>query len=76
MTDTQSLGSRLRERRLELGLSQKRLSDCSGVDRAVICRIEKGNTKTPSFATVYNICSALRLSMQWLGELTVDTNAD
>jgi transcriptional regulator with XRE-family HTH domain len=59
------LGEVVRARRKELGLSQGELAMTSGVDRAFISNIEMGLRK-PSFGTVSNISSGLKLRMSSL----------
>ena len=53
------MGNKIRERRLELGISQDRLAALSGVDRVSISLIETGKTVNPSIKTLGKIASAL-----------------
>lgn len=53
------MGNKIRERRLELGISQDRLAALSGVDRVNISLIETGKNVNPSIKTLGKIASAL-----------------
>ena len=53
------MGNKIRERRLEIGMSQDKLADLSGVDRVCISLIETGKTVNPSIKTLGKIALAL-----------------
>lgn len=53
------MGNKIRERRLEKGMSQDKLADLSGVDRVSISLIETGKTVNPSIKTLGKIALAL-----------------
>ena len=59
-----TVGDRIRERRLALGLSQRELA-CEGVTYAYISRLE-ANTRQPSVKAVRNLARKLRVSPHWL----------
>jgi len=58
------LGERIRERRLELGLSQRELAS-DGVSYAYISRIEAG-TRNPSVKALRQLAPKLGVSVEWL----------
>lgn len=53
-----ALGSDLRRLRLDAGISQAALSRASGISRAEICRLEKGE-RSPAFLTLALLAEAL-----------------
>lgn len=53
------MGNKIREMRLEKGMSQDKLADLSGVDRVSISLIETGKTVNPSIKTLGKIALAL-----------------
>jgi transcriptional regulator with XRE-family HTH domain len=59
-----AIGSRLRSRRLELGYSQRDLSE-QGVSYAYISRIESGQ-RIPSVKALRKLARKLEVSLQWL----------
>ena len=63
-----SLGSRIRERRRELGLTIDQLSDLCGVDQGTISRIENGNMPNVAFRVLRRIAATLELSLDSLAE--------
>ncbi len=54
------LGEVISSRRKQLGMSQKDLSEKSGVDRVFISNLEQGKRK-PSFGAIHDIAQGLRL---------------
>lgn len=58
------LGERIRERRLELGLSQRELAS-EGVSYAYISRIEAG-MRNPSVKALRQLAPKLGVSVEWL----------
>jgi transcriptional regulator with XRE-family HTH domain len=60
-----AIGSRLRERRLDLGLAVRELARRTAVSSSLISQIERGKSM-PSVTTLYAIVSALDLSMDQL----------
>ncbi len=54
------LGEVISTRRKQLGMSQKDLSQKSGVDRVFISNLEQGKRK-PSFGAIHDIAQGLRL---------------
>jgi transcriptional regulator with XRE-family HTH domain len=60
----QTIGDRIKQRRLELGLSQRELA-CEGVTYAYISRLE-ANTRTPSVKALRRLAAKLDVSAHWL----------
>jgi transcriptional regulator with XRE-family HTH domain len=61
------LAKAIRERRVELGLSQERLAEECGFDRTYISMLERG-TRNPSFLNLLKIASGLKTSVSKLTE--------
>ena len=61
---TKYLGTRLKEKRLQLGFSQAILAEKSGVKQGTISRIERGNQKKSEYAD--QLALALGCSIEWL----------
>jgi transcriptional regulator with XRE-family HTH domain len=59
-----TVGQRIRERRLELGLSQRELAS-EGVTYAYVSRIE-ANARTPSTKALRQLAPRLGVSVHWL----------
>ncbi|TAM95189.1 MAG: XRE family transcriptional regulator [Rhizobiaceae bacterium] len=59
----QELGRRLRERRKQLGLSQRELGRRAGVDDATVVRLEQGSFAAPRPDKLSRIAYALNLSL-------------
>lgn len=51
----------LREARKKRGLTQEQLADASGIEQAVISKIERGGVKNPRFDTVVKLAHGLRM---------------
>ncbi len=62
--NTKAVGGRLREARLQAGLSQRELSE-PGVSYAYISRIEAG-VRTPSVKVLRKLAPRLGVSVTWL----------
>lgn len=58
LPDLRAVGDALRERRIELGWTQARLAELSGITQADISRIENGQTD-PRWSTVRRLANAL-----------------
>jgi len=67
-----SVAARIRERRLELGLSKLAVAQAAGLDPRAITFVEE-NRRTPSVATVYRIALALDCEV---GQLLPGRNDD
>lgn len=61
--DLPSLGARVRERRLELGLSQSELAESVGTTRQWLSRLEQGR-EGGSVARLLDVCDALDLVIE------------
>lgn len=59
-----TVGDRIRQRRLELGLSQRELAS-DGVTYAYISRLE-ANARTPSVKALRKLAAKLDVSVHWL----------
>jgi transcriptional regulator with XRE-family HTH domain len=59
-----TIGERIRQRRLELGLSQRELAS-EGVTYAYISRLE-ANARTPSVKALRKLAPKLAVSVHWL----------
>jgi transcriptional regulator with XRE-family HTH domain len=59
-----TVGDRIRQRRLQLGLSQRQLAQ-QGVTYAYISRIE-GNARRPSVRVLRKLAPKLEVSVHWL----------
>ena len=58
-----TIGKKIKEKREGLGYSFGKLSNLSGVDRAEISRIERGDRKNPNPIMVKKIASALGMDI-------------
>lgn len=56
---------RVRQRRVELGLSQEKLAELSGLDRTYISGIERG-VRNPTLSTAERVAQALGVPLAWL----------
>ena len=63
--DKQSLGSRIREARLKIGLSQHRLAEDAGIGDMYLSEIERG-LKMPSMNIFIKIISTLNVSADYI----------
>jgi len=63
-TNMPTVGDRIRQRRLELELSQRELA-CEGVTYACISRLE-ANARTPSIKALRKLAPKLDVSVHWL----------
>jgi transcriptional regulator with XRE-family HTH domain len=59
-----TVGDRIKQQRLELGLSQRELA-CDGVTYAYISRLE-ANARTPSVKALRKLATKLDVSVHWL----------
>lgn len=67
---------RLKEARTDKNMTQKELSEKSGVSTVMISAYERSNTnsgKNPALNNIYAIATALGVSMDWLCGLTENT---
>src|SRR5438105_4117283 len=65
MRADQQTGERIRQRREELGLSQRDLDEATSYSYAYVSRIESG-ARTPSLSAVIEFGAALDTSALWL----------
>lgn len=69
------IGSRICQRRKELHITQKKLSELINMSNTHICSIETGE-KTPSFETLLIICNQLGITVDYLLNGTIHSNPD
>ena len=60
-----SFGKRVREIRMNKGISQEKLAEMSGIDRSYMGNIERGE-KNVTLKKAYEICDALKIDIQGL----------
>lgn len=60
-----SIGERIKNRRLELGLTQTDIYQACGISSGALSKIENGN-RTPSVLSFYELSKVLKCSMDWL----------
>lgn len=60
----ETIGSRVKHRREELGLSQKDVADHCGISQAAVAKIEDGRTRRPR--NLLELSEILKTSSQWL----------
>ncbi len=53
------MGYKIKEKRLELGISQEQLSEMSGVSRSIISGLESGKTTVTTTETLLKLSRAL-----------------
>lgn len=74
-----TMGSRLKELRMALGLSQAKLATCLGVDRSSVTNYELGRS-TPLNSILESICREYGVSKEWLmdgtGTMFVNSTRD
>jgi transcriptional regulator with XRE-family HTH domain len=78
MDEPSQLGERLRQAREARGWIQRELARQSGVNVAMINRIEKGEVVNPRLDTLTQLARALRIRVGYLavGEGPMDTDAE
>ena len=59
------LAKRIKEKRLDLDLTQKELADLLGVSKAIVCNWEKGKKK-PSSKNLIQLSKTLNISLEYL----------
>jgi transcriptional regulator with XRE-family HTH domain len=60
------IGQRIREKRLELGWSQARLAEETGLSRVYILKLEKAQIESPGVKALFKISWALGIGMEAL----------
>lgn len=65
MVVVRSLGRRLREAREAAGLSLANLAKKSGMDKAVLSRLENGHVPNPGIETILRYVNALGKDLEW-----------
>lgn len=59
------IGQRIRQRRIDLGLSLQDISDMSGISKSTLQRYETGSIRNLPFQRLDALARALRTSKQW-----------
>ena len=67
-----AFGTRVRQRRHHLGLSQQDLADRARMPQTIISRIERGGNKNPGADVLRRLARALNCSVDWLLEMYDD----
>ena len=62
--DYSEMGKRIRQRRVELGMTQERLAELSGLSTSFIGHIERME-KAPSVDTMVRVCRSLDMSLDY-----------
>jgi len=70
------LAERIKQRREQLGLTQKQLAEMTGMKQNIISRLEHGDTPNPGANVLKRLALALRCSIDWLVGLYDDDPAD
>lgn len=60
------MGERIKQRRLELGISQDELARRSGISRVQISNLERGESKNAHGYTLMALASVLETTVDWL----------
>lgn len=71
LTELSSLGERIKELRMSVGLSQKEFGIRIGVSDTAVSKIERGE-RNPSEQTILSICREFNVNYAWLKEGTGD----
>ena len=73
----QTIGERIKRRRLELNLTQTQIKDAVGTSSGNLSEIENGN-RTPSMLTLYRLSEILNCSIDWIikGDSSVEEKSD
>jgi len=69
------LGERIRQRREQLGLSQRQLAEMTKMRQNMISRLEHGDTPNPGADVLRRLARALTCSIDWLVGLYDDDPA-
>ena len=75
-TVSKLFGTRLKERRLELGISVPELAELIETDRSTVYRYEQGNNKNIRLGYIEAIAKALRVNPDWLVGKSNDKEID
>ncbi|XZL44752.1 helix-turn-helix domain-containing protein [Clostridium perfringens] len=66
MIDNFEIGTRIKERRTELGLTMQKVADAVGLNKSTIQRYESGNIKDIKIPVIESIGKALNVDPMWL----------
>lgn len=61
-----SIGSRIRQRRKELGYTQVELAKLAGIKQGTLSDLETGVTDAPAGDTLAGLCKGLRTTARWI----------
>lgn len=59
MPDVRTLMAQLRQRRIDLGLTQREVGERSGIGQNLLCAYETGHTRSPMLSKVMAIADVL-----------------
>lgn len=62
--DWKATGRRIRDVRKYLHMTQEQLAEAAGISTAFVGHIERG-TRIPSVCTLYSVCAALGIRMEY-----------
>lgn len=73
----QTIGERIKRRRLELKLTQTQIKNAVGISSGNLSEIENGN-RTPAMTTLYRLSEVLNCSIDWIikGDSLAEKNDD
>lgn len=63
--DMKTIGTRIKQRRIELGLKQNEIKASVGISSGNLSDIENGN-RAPSMITLYKLSQILNCSIDWI----------
>lgn len=65
MDDMETIGSRIKSRRIELGLKQTKIKEYVGISSGNLSEIENGK-RSPSMQNLYKLSEVLNCSIDWI----------
>ena len=75
LVDYKAIGDRIRQRRVELKMTQEQLGASVGISNSHISSIERSE-KTPSLDTLLLICGSLGISLDYLVSGAIHSDVD
>lgn len=63
-----TIGARIKERRVALGLNQEELAKKVGIAQGTLSNLETGKTEAPSGPTLAELCKVLKTTSRWIME--------
>lgn len=74
--DFKAIGCRVRDARLEAGLTQQQLGEAAGFSTAYITNIERGKAPSASIAVLVNIAISLEVCLDYLIGMPVRSDGE